>query len=173
MSEGLYIRNLSGDEAKILLELTEGKGGETSLEQSSACIGVPTCQIGIAESQLLLRGIIEYFNEREFNKDILPALHISGCNNSCGTHQIGALGFAGKKKKINDVSEECFQLHMDGRKGIDGVELGKVVGDIRRQDIPKFLYELAIDVDKLGITYEEYVKNSDNNLEAIINTYMV
>ena len=62
---------------------------------------------------------------------------------------------------------------MDGRKGIDGVELGKVVGDIRRQDIPKFLYELAIDVDKLGITYEEYVKNSDNNLEAIINTYMV
>lgn len=173
MSEGLYIRNLSGDEAKILLELTEGKGGETSLEQSSACIGVPTCQIGIAESQLLLRDIIEYFNEREFNKDILPALHISGCNNSCGTHQIGALGFAGKKKKINDVSEECFQLHMDGRKGIDGVELGKVVGDIRRQDIPKFLYELAIDVDKLGITYEEYVKNSDNNLEAIINTYMV
>lgn len=173
MSEGIYIRNLNGNEAKELLNLTQNLGGETLLEQSTACIGVPVCQIGIGHSQFLLNEIIEYFNQKEFDKDILPSIRISGCNNSCGTHQIGKLGFAGKKKRVNDNSIEVYQLYMDGRKGTNGAYLGKLVGDITREDIPKFLYDLSVEIDSLGITYDEFVKNNTNNLEAIVNKYLV
>lgn len=173
MSEGMYIRNLNGDEAKELLDLTKNIGGETKLEQSIACIGVPTCQIGIAESQSTLDEILAYFKKQNFTKDVLPAIHISGCNNSCGTHQIGILGFAGKKKRVNDVSEEAFELHIGGRKGNDDTTLGKICGDILRADVPKFLYELALAINKSNLGYKDFTVNNDEELNHIINKYLV
>lgn len=172
MSEGIYIRNLNGIEAKELIETTQNLGGETLLAQSTACIGVPICQIGIGHSQYLLNEILEYFKSKGLEKDILPSIRISGCNNSCGTHQIGTLGFAGKKKRVNDVSKEAFELHMDGRHGKDGAVLGKKVGDIIREDIPKFLYDLALEIDNSKTTYEEFIKNNREDLDKIINKYL-
>ena len=173
MNEGMYIRNLNGEEAKSLLDLTQNLGGETKLEQSAACIGVPTCQIGIAESQSLLNEILDYFNEKEFNKDILPSLRISGCNNSCGTHQIGSLGFAGKKKRVNDVVTEAFELHMDGGLERENAKFGKVRGDICRGDIPKFLYDLAVEIDNSGVSYEDFVNNKADVVDLIVGKYLV
>lgn len=173
MNEGMYIRNLNGEEAKSLLDLTQNLGGETKLEQSAACIGVPTCQIGIAESQSLLNEILDYFNEKEFNKDILPSLRISGCNNSCGTHQIGSLGFAGKKKRVNDVVTEAFELHMDGGLERENAKFGKVRGDICRDDIPKFLYDLAVEIDNSGVSYEDFVNNKADVVDLIVGKYLV
>ncbi|MGL5694430.1 MAG: nitrite/sulfite reductase [Peptostreptococcaceae bacterium] len=169
MSEGMYIRNLDGNEAKSLLELTQNLGGETKLQQSTACIGIPTCQIGIAESQTLLNSILSYFDEKGFDKDVLPSLRISGCNNSCGTHQISKLGFAGKKKRVNDVVTEAFELHIDGNQ----MGLGKVVGDIVSKDVAKFLYDLAIEIDNMNVSYDEFVKNHSDRLECILNEYLV
>ena len=173
MNEGMYIRNLNGEEAKSLIELTQNLGGETKLEQSAACIGVPTCQIGIAESQSLLKEILDYFKKNEFDKDILPSIRISGCNNSCGTHQIGALGFAGKKKRVNDEVKEVFELHIDGGLDREKAEFGKVRGDIIREDIPKFLYKLAVEIDKLNISYEEFVNENNKLLNELVNEYLV
>ena len=96
--EGWQI-NLDEATALKLLELTDGLGGETKLAQSVSCIGVPTCQMGILNSQELLDNIISYFNHKKYKKDILPRVYISGCPNSCGVHQIGSIGFAGKKKQ--------------------------------------------------------------------------
>lgn len=45
MKEG--IRNLNGSEAEKLLKDTEHIGGTMRLEYSTACIGIPTCQIGV------------------------------------------------------------------------------------------------------------------------------
>lgn len=173
MSEGIYIRNLDGNEAKVLLDVTNNLGGETRLEQSTACIGVPTCQIGIAESQFLLNEILDYFKEKSFNKDILPSIRISGCNNSCGTHQIDRIGFAGKKKRVNDVPREVFELHMDGGLDKDAARLGRILGDIVREDVPKFLYDLAAKIDDLGITYDEFVRNNGEKLDNIVGRYLV
>ena len=61
MCEGLYIRNLNGKEAEEILELTKNIGGDTLLEQSISCIGVPTCQMGICNSQELLQNILNYY----------------------------------------------------------------------------------------------------------------
>lgn len=173
MSEGIYIRNLNGNEAIRLLEITKNIGGETKLEQSSSCIGVPTCQIGIAESQSLLSDILEYFNKNGFNKDVLPSLRISGCNNSCGTHQIGLLGFAGKKKRVNNEVIEVFELHINGKLGKEDTRLGSIIGDIPRYNIPKFLYELAVKIDELGITYDKFILNHIDDFNKIIDKYLV
>ena len=173
MNEGMYIRNLNGEEALRLLDITDNLGGETKLEQSAACIGVPTCQIGIAESQTLLSEILDYFDEKEFNKDILPSLRISGCNNSCGTHQIGTIGFAGKKKRVNDIPREVFELYMEGKLEKDYARLGKFVGDIVREDVPKFLYDLAIKIDECDITFDEFIKSNNDDLDEIVNRYLV
>ena len=104
---------------------------------------------------------------------MLPSLRISGCNNSCGTHQIGLLGFAGKKKRINDVVTEAFELHINGRLGKDDTKLGSAVGDIARGDVPKFLYELAVKVDELGITYDEFISKYSDILSNIVKKYLV
>lgn len=173
MNEGMYIRNLNGNEASQLIELTKNLGGETKLEQSVACIGSNICQIGIADSQGMLEDILKYFKEQSFKCDILPKIRISGCNNSCGTHQMGILGFAGKKKRVNDVVTEAFELYIGGQKGKDNTKLGSFVGDITRDNVPVFLYELAKSVEKSKLTYEEYIIENREQLNNIIDKYLI
>jgi sulfite reductase beta subunit-like hemoprotein len=92
MSEGLFVRNLNGPEAEEFLEFTKHIGGENRLERSVACIGVPTCQMGILDSQETLKEVITYFKEKNFTEDVLPQIHISGCPNSCSAHEISEIG---------------------------------------------------------------------------------
>ena len=173
MTEGVWFRNLNGKEAEGLLKLTHGMGGETNLEQSIACIGTPTCQIGLCNSQGVLNSIIEYFKDKNFNEDILPKVYISGCGNSCGVHQIGGIGFTGKKKRVNDKVEECFELHIGGDMQRIDAKLGKVYGDVINTEIPKFLYELALLIKEENITFTEFIINRETKFEAIVKKYLV
>lgn len=171
MTEGVYFRNLTGKEAEELLALTEDMGGKTVFEQSVACIGVPTCQVGLCNSQGLLESIMNYFKEKGFEKDVLPRVYISGCGNSCGVHQIGSIGFTGKKKRVDEAVQECFTLFVDGAYSIDNARLGKVYGEILSAKIPEFLYELAVDVDSANMKFDEYAKTP--KFEEIVNKYLV
>lgn len=173
MSEGMFIRNLNGDEAKKVLELNEGITGKTNLEQSSACIGVPTCQVGIAESQHALESVLNFFKEKNYTSDVLPKIHISGCSNSCATHQVAAIGFAGKKKRVGDKTEDAFEIYIGGNVGEGETTLGKKYGEVLSRDLPTFLYDLAVDIEKNNLTFCEYVKTKENELNLIINKYLV
>ena len=66
MTEGIYFRNLNGNEARELLELTEEMGARTEFEQSVSCIGVPICQIGLCNSQGTLKSVLDYFKKNNF-----------------------------------------------------------------------------------------------------------
>lgn len=173
MTEGLYIRNLNGEEAEMMIELTDGMGGNTSLECSIACIGVPTCQMGILESQRTLREILSYFKENNLTKDILPPVHISGCTNSCSVHEIGTIGFCGKKKKIQDKLTNVFELHLDGDLGINKTKLAKNYGDIKREEVPKFLFELASVVDNSNKDFTSWTDQNVEQFNKIISKYLV
>lgn len=173
MNEGMYIRNLNGNEAKEIINLTQNLGGETRLEQSVACIGANICQIGIADSQGMLQEILAYFKKQDFNSDILPKLRISGCTNSCGTHQMGILGFAGKKKRVDNEVTEAFELYIGGEKGEGKTKLGVSIGDITRNNVPLFLYELAKSVKDSNLTYEEYIVENKQELNKIIEKYII
>ena len=47
----------------------------------------------IKRSQGLLHKVIEAEREAGLKDGSLPKIHIAGCMSSCGTHQIGEIGF--------------------------------------------------------------------------------
>lgn len=166
MTEGLYIRNLNGMEVKNLLELTKHIGGTTRLENSVACIGAKICQMGFLDSQDVLRSIIDYFKEKNFSEDVLPKIHISGCPNSCGVHQIGEIGFCGKRKDV-------FEIYLYGKLGYGNTVLASSYGDIHRESIPKFLYEVATILQSSNEQFYLWVENNKMEFKYILEKYTV
>ncbi|WP_106058689.1 nitrite/sulfite reductase [Clostridium vincentii] len=173
MTEGLYIRNLDGREAKDLIKLTKNLGGDTKLEQSVCCIGVPTCQIGVLNSQSTLEDTIKLFRDNNFTKDILPRVRISGCPNSCSVHEIGEIGLTGKMKKVEGQSRNVFELHMDGSHEIDKARLGINYGDLPQEKVPEFLYELAQLVDISDETFYKWIETSQEKFKELVEKYIV
>jgi ferredoxin-nitrite reductase len=173
MEESLYIRNLNIEQAKELLELTKEIRMKTRLEQSSSCIGVPTCQIGVQESQKLLGDILSYFRKIGFTEDYLPALHISGCMNSCGRHQVNEIGFRGKKKRVEETMKDVYTLFIGGKTSEEDTYLAKEYGDILAERIPAFLYELALQLKEKNIEFYAYREKYKEEFHAILDSYLV
>lgn len=173
MTEGLYIRNLNGDEAEIVLKATESMGEDILVKQSVSCIGAPICQIGMGNSQQLLRDIIKYLDEKKYNKDFLPRIQISGCPNSCGIHQAAAIGFTGKKKKVGAELTDCFTLYVDGSFHTDHPQIGKSYGEIPASEIPQLIYEMGKVLEEKNIKFTEYMNNNTDELDNIISGYRV
>ncbi|MGL6174594.1 MAG: nitrite/sulfite reductase [Cellulosilyticaceae bacterium] len=142
LTEGMYILNLNGNEALQLIDSTEKLGMNYELEQSIACIGPPTCQIGVAHSQSLLKLIIDYFREQGITSSPLPRIYISGCPNSCGVHQISHIGLVGSKKRIEGELMEVFNISLGGSFHLDGTRLGTPIGSIVYHKIPQVLFAL-------------------------------
>ncbi|MGL4742070.1 MAG: nitrite/sulfite reductase [Sarcina sp.] len=173
MNEGMYIINLNGEEATKVLELTKGKGGELDVFQSISCIGVPICQLGIGNSQGLLKLVVDHLESKHVDKDLLPILHISGCQNSCGVHEIGELGFTGKTKRVNDKPSKCFELHVGGRFAVGNSALGDVYGDILEEEIPNYVYDLYQELEKTNVVFADWYKNNIEIFTEITKKYLV
>ncbi|MFT8313124.1 MAG: nitrite/sulfite reductase [Clostridium sp.] len=173
LTEGLYIRNLNGREAERLLEKTKHIGGVTRLEHSVSCIGVPICQMGVLETQRTLKEIVDYFKSNNFTKDVLPQIHISGCPNSCGVHEIGKIGLCGRMKKINGELRNVFELHLEGDLGVDKTKLAKYYGDILQEKIPEFLYKLAIIIDDSNEEFSKCIERNEEEINTLIGRYAV
>lgn len=173
LTEGLYFINLNETEALSLLELTDGLGGETKLAQSVSCIGVPTCQMGMLNSQELLNDIIHYFNTKKYKKDILPRIYISGCPNSCGIHQLGCLGLVGKKKRIGDTLTECYTLYAGGSFHAAHTHLATPIGDLPKALVPECLYFLAQHIESSDKDFNTWLKEHLEDLPALLKSYWV
>ena len=171
MTEGVYFRNLNGKEAEEILEITNNMGGTTPFDYSVSCIGVPTCQMGICESQEVLRETLSYVKENVSNCNLLPRLYFSGCGNSCGIHEVAEIGFTGKKKRINDVIEEAYEVHVDGSFVEGEARLGKCYGDIARKDIPMFVCELANTLNSANKNFSDYIKGNEAEFKALVEKY--
>lgn len=111
MNESIYVRNLTETQALELIKMTKAYGGQSKIRQSVSCIGVPTCQLGIEQSQTLLKNILEYLSEKSIKEERLPSINISGCHNSCGRHQASDLGFVGGKEKL-EISLRMFLIYI-------------------------------------------------------------
>lgn len=172
MTEGLYFRNLNGKEAEKLIKFTEERGGKNHLEQSVSCIGVPICQMGILESQKVLRDIIDYFREKKFTKDVLPRVHISGCMNSCGIHQASLIGLTGRKKKVDGELTDVFELHVNGSFEDRNARLGKIYGEIPASEIPEFLYELALLIEPKDINFYDYLEKYEDEFNELVGKFV-
>lgn len=173
MSEGFYFINLTDAVAQEIGTFTQTISGSTRLSQSTACIGAPICQLGTVESQSTLHAIINYFNKKQYTKDTLPKLYISGCPNSCGVHQIGSIGLTGKIKKIDDTMTHVFALYLDGSFALGQTRLGTYYGDIDKSKVPEFLYTLATTIDSLETNFEDFIITHQTALQEILDTYLL
>ena len=169
--QGIYIINLTADEAKKILEITDD-GANTLFEQSTACIGATVCQVGIGDSPSLLKACIERVKQENFANEVLPKIRISGCPSSCGAHQVGALGFRGGKKQTPEGPKFAFAVYEDGceeeRKETFGSDLGVMVVD----DIPEFLVDIGRRVSELGLTYKQFRAQYPQELSQIAEKYI-
>lgn len=173
MEEGLYIINLNGEEADKVLEFTRGKGAELDVMQSISCIGVPICQLGIGNSQALVDNIIKKLKAEGIDKDLLPKVHVSGCANSCGVHEIGEIGYTGKTKRVNDAPRKCFELHVGGKFEVENTGLGTVYGDMLEEEIPNFLFDLYKELEKVNETFANWYVSNKETFKEIVSKYLV
>lgn len=169
--EGAYIINCTGNETRKLLELTDDSA-KTLFESSVACIGASICQVGVRDSQKLLKRLVEDAKEWNFKDGVLPQIHISGCPSSCGTHQIGRIGFRGGVKKADGAMQPAFVLTVNGEDSQGAERFGKQVGTILEKDIPSFLKELGSEIAASGMNFDKWYENHASRFDEIAAPYV-
>lgn len=169
--ETLYIINLNAQQAEKIHKIT-ADGAKNLFETSVSCIGSTVCQIGLRDSQGLLASIVEAVEPYHFADGVLPRIHISGCPSSCGTHQIGKLGFRGASKSVNGKAEPAFAFYVNGQDTQGEERFGEEWGVMLATDIPKFLVELGTVISDEKVSYEQWYKKNMDTLKNIVEPYL-
>lgn len=171
MNEDLYVRNLTKDQAERLLKAMESHMMMTNIRMSVSCIGTPTCEVGVNQSQRLCRNVVKAVSEAEINENLLPMMYVSGCPNCCTRHAAAALGFAGRKIKVGDETKEAFDCYLGGKISMDETVIAEKSGTIPADQIPAMIVELGtmLTNDKKG--YADAL--ADGTAAALIKKYFV
>lgn len=169
--ETLYIINLNAQQAEKIHKIT-ADGAKNLFETSVSCIGSTVCQIGLRDSQGLLASIVEAVEPYHFADGVLPRIHISGCPSSCGTHQIGKLGFRGASKSVNGKAESAFAFYVNGQDTQGEERFGEEWGVMLATDIPKFFVELGTVISEEKVSYEQWYKKNMDTLKNIVEPYL-
>ena len=169
--QGVYIINCTADEAKAVLAITED-GARNRFEESVSCIGASICQVGLRDSQGTLREAIMYFREKDYPADVLTRIFISGCTSSCGTNQIGAIGFQGTVKVIDKKPYPAFKVSLYRNEHAKDTRFGDIVGAVLADDLCLFLQAIADHVSAHGESYEAWIAHNADEMEAILKKYI-
>lgn len=169
--ESIYIVNCTADEARKILSITVD-GAQNEFEESVACIGAATCQVGLRDSQGFLQGLIQYLRPFHYDDHVLPRIFISGCPSSCGTNQIGAIGFQGSVKVIDKQVLPAFTISLYGSDTLHQERFGHIEGVILERDIPFFMKEVGDHVKSHNLTYASWIQMYPNQLESILKQYL-
>ncbi len=168
--ETIYFINLNGKEAEKVLAVTADGAGNL-FETSVACIGAAVCQVGLRDSQGVLAKIIEEVRKYDFADGVLPRIHISGCTSSCGTHQIGTLGFHGGVKRVNNAAQPAFTFHVNGSDREGEERFGEQWGMMLEKDLPAFFAELGQAVAAEDRTFDTWFLEDPGKLRKIAEKY--
>lgn len=169
--ETLYIINLNAPQSEKVAAITED-GAKNLFETSVSCIGSTVCQIGLRDSQGLLASIIKAVEPYHFADGVLPRIHISGCTSSCGTHQIGQLGFHGASKRIDGKMQAAFAFHVNGQEEQGKEHFGDEWGIMAAEAIPAFFVELGQLISKENLTYDTWYAKNPEILKKIAEKYL-
>lgn len=164
-NQEIFVRKLIKEDALKLKKINR-KFSKKEFFNSYSCIGKSVCNLGILDTPTILDEILKYFKNKQRLADYLPKLNFSGCPNSCAAHQIGKLGFQGKLKKDGIYFNIFARGEFRNRKI---VKLNKNIGEIKSEQIPFFLEELATILKNGNISYEEYMKK--NEFDDLIKKY--
>lgn len=168
--EAAYIVNLTGPQARKVLEITAADTAESLFETSVSCIGGSTCQVGVRDSQKLLASCIAAVRDAKLPDGSLPQMHISGCPSSCGTHQTGVIGFRGASKMADGKPQAAFTLYVGGISRQGEEAMGRELGTILESQIPAFLVEVGRAA--AGAGYAAWREANPGALEEIAAKYL-
>lgn len=167
----LYIINLPENHAIHIAKLTNDSA-KTPLEYSVSCIGAVICQQGIRDSQGLLANMVNAVRKANLPANALPKVHISGCASSCGTQQIGTLGFQGSAKIIDMQAYSAFLLLFKGNKKQGEENLGEAMGTILEEQIPDFMVELGTMVASSGLDFDSWILENEGQFRELSAKYI-
>ncbi len=170
--ESMYVIHLTGSEVRRLEKVLDD-GAKTLFEASVACIGASICQVGVRDSQKLLKAAVEAVRASGLSDEALPQIHISGCPSSCGTHQIGRIGFRGGVKMIDKVPNPAFNLFVNGCDEEGRERMGKELGAILEKDIPAFLVEVGKASDAYGKGFDCWMEEREEEFQQIGKKYII
>lgn len=170
-TEGAYFINITADEAAKVIALTPDHQ-DSVFGQSVSCIGSARCQVGFQNSMGLLETIVAYLAEQGIDDKFLPRIHISGCPSSCGTHQIGSLGFHGGVKLVDKKPQPAFTLFRGGTDELGHVAFGEQVGNLTIVDIPKFVADLAMALNDAGQPFDTWIVDHVADFNSIVAKYL-
>lgn len=168
----LYIINLTAVETNAVLAATSDSA-VTPFQHSVSCIGASICQQGVRDSQQLLASMLEAVEDADIPATALPTVYISGCPSSCGTQQIGTLGFQGGVKMINGKAEPAFTLLLNGNEQQGTEKLGEPLGSILQVQIPEFIVDLGNTVAASGLNFSSWIKQNEQDFKELAAKYII
>lgn len=167
----IYIVNLDGNEAVKVRDATEG-GAATLFETSVSCIGGTICQVGVRDSNGLLKRMISAVQEAKIPDGCLPRFRISGCPSSCGCHQVGIIGLQGASKTVDGVNIPVFKMTVRGC-GLQGRErFGDEVGAVPEDRVPEMVVAIGRAVEESGTSFDRWFSEGDG-FRDIVDKYLV
>lgn len=169
--QSVYVINLSGTEAEEVLKVTNF-GAKNIFETSVSCVGSTICQVGLRDSNGLLNSLIAEFRREDSLSDFLPRIHVSGCPSSCGTQQIGELGFQGSFKLIDKRPEPAFILSVCGNDLATKEKFGTPVGTILQTNIYAFLKELALLLKQNSKAFTNFYLEDKEKFDLLLQKYL-
>lgn len=167
----MYIINCTAEEAERVLEATDD-GAQTLFEHSVACIGASICQQGVRDSQALYHACVDAVRKAGLADGALPQIHISGCPSSCGSHQVGVIGFHGGVKVVDKVAQPAFTLHVNGCDRLGQERFGDSWGVILENRIPDFLVALGKKVSETGKSFMDWYPDHLEEMHTLAEEYM-
>lgn len=172
--EGSYIVNLTADEARTILEIIQDEAAANKFETSVGCIGAAICQVGLRDSQSALANMLQAVKEAgDIADNALPQVHISGCPSSCGTHQIGKIGFRGGLKVVDKQPIPAFLLSAYGNDREGEERMGREIGMIPETRVSEFIVDLGRQVTQSGLSFDEWVNEHPEGIEQIAASYLI
>lgn len=169
-NEGIYVINLTPSEAEKVLAVT-ADGARNIFETSVACVGAKTCQVGLGDSQGLLKLCVEELRKHDYADGVLPQIHISGCPSSCTGQFTASIGFRGAMKKVGEEMQPAFTLYLGGSDIKGSEKLSEPGPIILVNDIPKLLVDIAEAVSAEKKTYAEWAAGHEAELKDIAAKY--
>ncbi|MFQ5597870.1 MAG: FAD-dependent oxidoreductase [Nitrospiria bacterium] len=116
-----------------LIKHLEGMGfylkGRSREANVISCVGIEFCTLAVTHAQGAASDLLNRYKPADPEKQALfgsISIHISGCPNSCATHQAADIGLAGTMLPVGDARRFSYQLFVGGR--VEGkTRLGEMV----------------------------------------------
>lgn len=168
-----FITNLTGNEAKKVLDVIADDCARSPFESSVSCVGASRCLIGVRDSQALLHDLIDHVRKAGIPASALPQIHISGCPNSCGAHQTGRIGLRGTVKVVDKKVLPAYGLFIGGSDTQDHSIMGEMVGTLPEEKIVEFILRLGNTVAASGLDYDSWIEKDPEQLKSVAEEFFI